>query len=61
MPSTPDRMNLDPSRDLSSDKLHVDDEVDGKFTFKRKPHVKYCPVRKRALTHVMYVGVMTLY
>ena len=44
MPVTPEKATLDPSRDLSSDKFQGDDEIDGKFTFRRKPHVKYCPV-----------------
>ena len=37
MPGTPDK---DTSRELLSEKLE-DDEPDGIFTFKRKPHVKY--------------------
>ncbi len=57
VPSTPDRTNLDPSRDLSSDKLQVEDEVDGKFTFKRKPHVKYCPVSLYVCAYVGFVCV----
>jgi hypothetical protein len=44
MPATPDKAILDASRTLSSDKMHADEEMDGKYTFKRKPHVKYCPV-----------------
>ena len=47
MPITPDKATLDPSRNLSSDKLQAEEEVDGKYTFKRKPHVKYCPVSAR--------------
>lgn len=37
IPATPDK---DTSRELLSEKLE-DDEPDGIFTFKRKPHVKY--------------------
>ena len=37
VPPTPDK---DTSRELLSEKLE-DDEPDGIFTFKRKPHVKY--------------------
>jgi hypothetical protein len=37
VPATPDK---DTSRELLAEKLE-DDEPDGIFTFKRKPHVKY--------------------
>lgn len=47
MPSTPDKVHLDPSRDVSN-KLQEED-LDGLYTFKRKPYVKYYPVSRTAL------------
>lgn len=46
LPATPDKASLEHSRNLSSDRLHMDEDLDGKYTFRRKPYVKYCPVRK---------------
>ncbi len=44
-------MALDSSREYPSDKLQ---EEDGKFTFRRKPHVKYHSV---STYNVIYVGI----
>ena len=48
VPPTPDK---DTSRELLSEKLE-DDEPDGIFTFKRKPHVKYHHVSQASLLPV---------
>lgn len=50
VPATPDK---DTSRELLAEKLE-DDEPDGIFTFKRKPHVKYHHVSAWVGVHIPY-------